>query len=438
MSPPAIPARTRYLLNQARIEPDSMTALELAARGAQVLALLRQWWTTLEPEATAGITVAALDDALVAYAQEASKRSARTFSHRWARAWFNWKPGVLQSSAEQTIAERFLGTMARLGVLVPSGTARLRFAHDALLELYLALGYFRRKALPPLGPSPTSLVPLTTITGRATLALLAITPSSEQQVLFREVATRNLFVAAWFLYYHPEIRTEQGVWLAERLLAAIQWGQSESDRGPIVRSLDSLGESTLIACRTLLRDRGAALPAFLVAVAFIERHGATDDLVVLHELANEPHPGQWEIDRLRQKLREAEAAIIDPRAQQRYKKEETAEMIKDTAALIVGIVGTVAAKTTQPLPLGDNTIVSIAGSVAEWGGTDLLNTTTTFLQAQRILRDLVAALPATIERRKVEIADAAPHLHAACDHAIRTLSPTGTHSGDGISNTVSV
>jgi hypothetical protein len=420
-----LPASARYLFHQAGLDPENATLHEIAARSAgPILTLLRRWWTELEPEATAGVSASMMESALVAYAEEAVKKSDGSTSRRWARAWFNWKPSVLQTEVEQVIGERFLLTANRLGVLLAHGS-RLSFAHPALLEMYLGLGFLQKNVFPPAltGTTVASSVPLMSPHGRAVLARLSLTPVEQRPAVLTDVARRSLILATWFLYCNDDARAAQGEWLGGQLLGALQWGQSGADRSSLESALASLGNAGLAACRTLIDMRQEGLPAHLSAITFVSQNGNADDLQRLRDLADEPRLGEWEIDHLRTMIREAEALVFDTDAQQRYTRQEIQEMAKDTAALILKIAGTVALKTSVPYPLGQETVVSVAGGLMDFTAEGLASANPSdFFQSQRVLRGLLAYLPGVIERRKIEIAEMAPRIRAECHNAIATLS----------------
>ena len=156
---------------------------------------------------------------------------------------------------------------------------------------------------------------------------------------------------------------------------------------------------------------------------FIERHGDRGDLQRLQRIAEEPYPGHWEIDALRQMLRDAEARVVDPAARERYSKQEAVQIAKEAAALVLKIAGTFAAEMNEPFPVGRNTAIHIAGGLLDGASEAVMDVSPSeFFRTQQTLRSLVAHLPSVIERRKVEIYRMAPHVRMAAEAAIRTLA----------------
>lgn len=391
----------------------------LARRGRVLRELVRHWWTALEAEATAGVVVPRMEEALAAFAAEALKKKDRAFDRKWAWSWFDWKPGAMQSKAEQAIGERFLVTMDRLGVLQALPGSRLTFTHDALLELYLGLGYLLSEKPPAISAgSRINAAPLLTVEGRALVARLALTPSEERRTALRAVARKNLHIAVWFLWGSDDARAEEGEWLASELLGELQWGQTAEARQQLETALASLGDSALAACRTLVDERKANLPAHLAAIELLARSGTADDVPRLRRILAEPAPGWWEIEQLRRTLRDAEAKIVDPAARSRYTKHEIAEMAKDTAVLIVQIAAAFTAEISERVP------VQAAAQLTTMAGEGLIEVNVSdFFRAQQMLREMVGSLPSLIEQRKGEITEMAPHVRAAAESAVRTLSP---------------
>ena len=416
-------ARARYLFEQAGADRAAPALQILARNGRALRELVRQWWIALEPEATAGVVVPRMEEALAAFASEALKKKDRSFSRKWAWSWFDWKPGPMQSKAEQAIGERFLVAMERLGVLQTLPGSRIEFTHEVLLELWHAVGFLlagKPVAIPAGARSSTA--PLGMLQGRVAVARLAVTPPEDRREALRAVAKKNVHVAVWFLWGDENARAAEGQWLASEILGELQWGQADVDREQLEAALTSLGDCAIAACRTLLDERKANLPAHLVAIRFLERFGNGDDLPRLRRFLDEPAAGWWEIEQLRKTLRDAEAKIVDPATRSRYTKHEIAEMAKDTAALIIQIAGAFASHV-EPLPWGSNTAIAFGGGLAGGAGETLIDVNVSdFYRAQQVLRDMVGSLPPLIERRKVEIHSTAPLVRAAAQAAIGTLT----------------
>jgi len=421
-----LPARTGYLFAQAGVDPASAGPVEIVARSSRRLRdLIRHWWTLLEPEVNAGVVVPMMEEALAAFAERAAKTRGRTFSKKWALAWFDWKPRLLQTHNEQAVGERFVLAMERLGVLVRRGSSDLAFSHESLHELYLGLAFLTNNTLPGVvtaGPR-LALEPLKVPEGRAVIARLNLTPAEGRAAALADVARRKLHVAAWFLWGDDEARAEHGAWLAAEMLGEFQWAQRNAERQSLESALASLGAAALPACRALIDARQANLPAYLAAINFVERHGDSSDLPRLQQMAGEPYPGQWEIDVLRQLLRDAEAKVVDPAARERYSRQEAGQMAKETAALALKIAGAVASEVNEPFPVGQNTVLHVAGGLLDGVGDAVMEVSPSeFYETQRALRTLLAHLPSVIERRKVEIYRMAPHVRAAAEAAIRALA----------------
>jgi hypothetical protein len=417
-------ARARYLLHQVGVDPSASGALEIVAVKARALRdLIRHWWEALEPEATAGVVAPMMEEALAAFAEQSLKKSNRTFARKWARSWFDWKPRVLQSEAEQVIGERFLIAVERLGVLATQGPL-LTFTHPALHELYLGMHYLATGTLPAfLSALPrTALHPLQTAEGHAVIAKLALTAADQRRTALAEVARRNLHLAAWSLWGDGEARAEHGEWLATEILSEVQWEQPAANPETLAGALASLGAPALSTCRAWLDALEANLPALLIVMRIIAHSGSVDDLPRLQRLADHPYLGQWEIDQMRQLLRDAEAKVIDAEARKQYSQQEMKEMAKDMAALVLKIAGTIAAKTTEPLPWGGNTVVHVVGGLAEGASEHVAAITPSeFFRTQQYLRGLLAVLPPIIERRKGEIYRMAPAVREAAQSAILAL-----------------
>jgi hypothetical protein len=420
-----VPANTRYLFNQ--IEPglhDRPSHEILARRGRALRELLRHWWTALEPEATAGVSAGMMEQTLTKISEKAVGSSGGSVSRRWARGSLNRKATSLQTDAEQAIAERFLVACERNGVLVSRGT-HVFFAHPSLLELYLGLGLLTTRALPLEVRQQTriSLHPLQMPRGRAVLVLLALVDRAELDAVLRTVASENLPLATWFLYYDEAARQTHGEWLATEILDAIQWDLDEPSRQSLHASLDSLGAQALRAARRFIDERQGGLPSQASAVSFVAHHGDRTDLTRLQRLLDETTPGLWEIEQMRKTLRDAEARILDEAAQKRYAQEEDYEIAKETAAAILQIAAIVLTRTSKPSAHWNHDMKMWTSGKGAGVAAGLMKTdASSFYQQQAALRELLAQLPPVIERRKVQIAAATPWFRHSCEVAIQLLS----------------
>jgi hypothetical protein len=421
---PNLTAATQYLFQQIQADPLALAPHQLLARnGRRLRELIVHWWNGLEPEATAGISASMMEQALVACAEKASENK-HTFGRRWARSSFNWKPGFIQTGAEQIIGDRFLTTSARLGLLELSRSDDARFAHHTLEELYLGVGLLEKKTIPSLliAASRIDARPVETPRARAVLAALSIAGGGERDAYFVRVARQNLHVAAWFLYCDDDARRERGAWLASELLGEMTWERRDDERHSLAAAMASLGDSALVACRALLDERTATLPAFLAAIYYVSTHGDAGDLPRLRALLDEPLLGQWEIEQLRQLLREAQPLVVDEEAQKRYTRQEKMELAKAAAVLIVKIAATVALKTTEPLPLSSETAVSVTAVVLDGAADVVLEMSgPEFFQQQVVLREILARIPGVIAKRKVEILEFSPRMREALRSTIATI-----------------
>lgn len=267
-----------------------------------------------------------------------------------------------------------------------------------------------------------ALLPLDTPQGRAVLARLSLTPEEEREAALREVSRQNIHLATWFLYSDAGARAAHGEWLAGEILIQLRWGVTDFDRRTLLSSLESLGGSAVAACRTLLDERQQSLPSHLAAIEFLARHGSSADVPRLERIAADPYLGQWEIESGRQLLREAQASILDEEAQKRYSRQEAVEMAKDTAVLIMKLVGTVANAAYEATEWNRDAAINFAGGILDKSGDQLATIAPSeFYQTQRLLRAIVAHFPAELERRKVDIHALAPRVREAAHGGAEAL-----------------
>ena len=207
------------------------------------------------------------------------------------------------------------------------------------------------------------------------------------------------------------------------LLSEICWGQREADVSALQRSLASLGPTALVACRQLLDERRDSLPAFLSALLYIADHGSREDRPRLQRLLDEPVLGQWEIENLREVLREgAGRAWWMKETQKRSARAEKIELAKDTGVLLLKVVEQSRSEQRKHHLERDTSLV-LAGSTASGVADELAKSRRPlFYRQQRALREVLAQLPAVIERRKREIAEFAPRVQEAARVAFRVHS----------------
>jgi len=417
---------TQYLLASVDSGLVNRPSHEILARAAGRLRdLIRSWWNSLEPEVTAGVSVQMMEDALVGVAERAVGESTHTVGRSWTKGSLNWKMRILQTEAEQVIAERFIRACERLGVLYSRGKV-IGFAHDCLLEIYLGLGLLKTHILPVEVRSNTrdSLMPLQTPRGLATLAMLALASPDDIDDLFIGVASENLHLAAWFLYFNSTVWKRHGEWLAMQILGAMDWDISETSRQSLEAAFLSLGSASLNAARRLVDERGGSLTAYFAAIAILGQRGDTNDMQRLEALQQDATLGEWEITRLRHLIREAEALVFDEEARKRYEHEEGVEIAKQMAIFVLKTAGTIVARTATPsAQWNHDTKQWVTGQgIKGFGGLLGVLPSSEFLHQQAALRALLAQLPALIERRKVQIVNAAPRIPPACAAALEQLT----------------
>src|SRR5437016_5828026 len=89
-------AAAEYLLQNVEPELAAKPAHEILAKNApRIRDLIRRWWATLEPEATAGVSVQMMEEALVRIAQRAALAPSQMVGRSWARG-LNWTTRLLQ------------------------------------------------------------------------------------------------------------------------------------------------------------------------------------------------------------------------------------------------------------------------------------------------------------------------------------------------------
>lgn len=422
----ALTRGAQYLLASVDTDLAKRPSEEILARsGGRLRDLIRLWWSNLEPEVTAGISVQMMEDALVGIAERAVGEATHMVGRSWAKGSLNWKIRILQTEAEQVIAERFIRACERLGVLFSRGKS-IGFAHECLLEMYLGLALLRSRALAVevRREARDSLMPLRTSRGRATLAMLALANSEDIDELFIRVASENLHLAAWFLYFNSTVLQRHGDWLATQILGAMEWDISETARQSLDAAFQSLGSASLNAARQLLDERVGSLTAYFSAIATLGQRGDAADVQRLESLKRDTTLGQWEIARLRQLIREAEALVFDEEARKRYDHEESVELAKQMAIFVLKTAGTIIARTATPSAQWNHDTKQWVTGQGVKGAGSLLGVlpSSEFLHQQAALRVLLAQLPALIERRKVQISIAAPRIPQACASGLEQLA----------------
>jgi hypothetical protein len=417
----ALTPTAKYLFET--IEPDLGTRppLEILARTAPRLReRVRGWWMSLEPEATAGVSVDMMEDALVRIAQHAATDAHHLVSRTWARG-LSWKTRMLGLDAERAIADRFLTACERLGVLASQGNS-IRFTHDCLLETFLGVALLATRNLPVevLREPRGSFVPLRTSGGRATLAMLPLAGPEVVDDLFIAVAKENLHIATWFLYFNEVPRQIHGEWLSTELLTAITWDLDGPTQQSLQEALTSLGHSALIAARHFIDERAGSLPAYGPAIDILARYGDSTDVPRLKALRGETALGYWEIERLRQLIRDAETQVFNPAARARYEQAKTAEVAKQTTVFVLKVAAQILTQTAAPHTQWNREMKqwTLGKGVGGAGAVLSSMSPSDFFQQQAALRELLANLPPVIERRKVQISAMAPHIARACDSTI--------------------
>lgn len=404
---------TAYFFKHADLSPDATAQDILVKKARSTRDFVRRWWVSLEPEYTSGVPVDLMESSLMALAKTLERFPGRRIARYQVVALVTRQLGSIQGRAEQKIAERFLGTAAMLGLLTPGGS--LGFAHPSLLDLYLGLAYHRESVWPKqleraqvFSPKP-SQEPW----GRATWARLSFTEPEKLEEAFTHVAGLNLHLASWFLYCNPEARERLGGDFAASMFELASWDTSLADQEVLDQSLASLGVKGAEAARSYLFERDSTLPVVRLAARALHRCGSANDIEKLTALAALPRLGWWEIERMRDAIREAQSLTLDPETLRRYRKEELVEFGKGALKVLVMIVGAVLAAqlmTTHRLGsfevskeaahAGAHQIAHGVGHLAEGlseGSVDDV------LALQRTLREKLASLPSLIERRKGEV-----------------------------------
>ena len=411
----------KYLFDTIERDLETRPPLEILARTAPKLRdRVRVWWLSLEPEATAGVSVDMMEDALVRIAQHAATDVRHHVSRAWARG-LSWKTRMLGLDAERAIADRFLTACERLGVLVSQGNT-MQFTHDCLLETFLGVAFLATRNLPievrrePRG----SFVPLRTSAGRSTLAMLALAGPEAVDELFIAVAKENLHIATWFLYFNEVPRQTHGEWLSAELLTAITWDLDGQTHQSLQEALTSLGHSALIAARHLIDERAGSLPAYGPAIDILAKYGDATDVLRLKTLRDEAALGYWEIDRLRKLIRDAETQVFDPAARARYEQAKNAELAKQSTIFVLKVAAEILTRTAAPHAHWNREMKqwTLGKGVGGAGAVLSSMSPSEFFQQQAALRELLANLPPVIERRKVQISAMAPLIARACDSAI--------------------
>lgn len=415
------------LFQEVDVDPAQWPPQEMLSRKSRDLReLISRWWEQLDPEATVGVPVKVMELTLVAMARAAVKNRYQVVTRRWVQSHLDSQLQVVTVTGQKTIDDRLLAALERLGVL--SGDSyNIEFTHPALLELYLGLGLALDNAFPKEidGISRVSLKPIEIPEGRAILARLALAAPEELASLVPAVAQRSLHLMAWFLYFNEAAREKWGEWLAAEILREIVWDQSESCRSKLMYSAASLGFEAIRACRALLDGRAACLPAYIVAIEVVGEFGTEEDIPRLqHLVAGSTALGQWEIDQLRQVLREASALVTDEANRERYTHEENIEFAKQLAGLLLRVAGRTVVQhashyvdqqaTNVELQILGKTVDGIGGQLIAAPGSN-------FYQQQQALRSLMSKLPGLIEQRKSQVFEKTPELLRVSESAISKL-----------------
>jgi hypothetical protein len=260
--------------------------------------------------------------------------------------------------------------------------------------------------------------------GRSAIALLSLAENDHADELFIAVANENLHVATWFLYFNEIARKTHGEWLAAELLATLDWSLDNTTHQLLQDALLSLGSIALGAARRLIDERAGNLPAYPVAIFIIIHNGDRSDIQRLRNLHDERAIGSWEIERLRQLIRDAEVQVFDEAARARYEREKGAEIARQSVTFVLKTAGMILAKTAAPHVHWSHEMKQWTAGQAAKGAGSLLGilANTQFLQQQAALRELLAQLPTLIERRKTQVAAMAPQIITACEVAVDALS----------------
>jgi hypothetical protein len=433
-----IPANTRYLLEQVGLDPDALTPQDvLIARARNLRDLLRRWWGELEPEHTAGVSIELLENALVEFATHSLRWPKQQLTRQWAEMRIGRKLGGIHGRAERVIAQRLLASASRLGMLAPGG--RVAFAHPSFRELYAGLGHARDSSWPAELAKADLFSPkvLSQPWAGVTWARLAFTDGDDLDEAFEHVAAASLHLAVWYSYVDATARGRFGDDLAASLLDCADWEAGPPHQQMLDGLLASLGRCGVEAARERLSGE-ATLPALWLTACHLGRHGGAEDARQLAALAADPVLGDWEIERMREAIREAESLTLDPEVLRRYRREELVQYGKQAAAVLVAVVGVVALRQV----VVDHRIFGTALDHSQEhavrhslqhavqhglqhglqpghgsGGTSASDV----LAIQRTLRDNLAFLPEKIVRRKAQIEQSRPQVQQALVHAAREI-----------------
>lgn len=433
-----LPASTSYLLESCGVRPAAATPQDvLIVHARTIRETVRRWWLELDPEHTAGISVELMETSLVRLAETLVKLPRQRIVTTQALGLVTRQLVAIHGKAELTIARRLFDGAARLGVLAVGGT--ISFAQQSLFELYLGYAYRLKSAWPAELARQTlfSVKPVDQPWGRAVWARLAFTEPESLEHDFGYVAGRNLHLAAWYLYCDAPARERFGAAFAAALLELASWDGSQADSGMLDRMLASLGDFGVEAARERLFETEAILPAMSLAARVLGRRGGPGDVERLTALAANPGLGQWEIERMRQAIREAQSLTLDPEVLRKYRKEELVEFGKGALAVLLMIGGAILLTNLklhhrlpglQPLdrPAADSLAHGLQHGLergVHYVADDLAHSSTTEIMAlQRTLRERLAFLPAEIERRKADIERSRPYVQWEIQEAARTLA----------------
>lgn len=413
---------TAYLFREAGADPSRQSAPELIARHALPLRqTIARWWRELPPEETVAIPVTVVEEVLA----EAAKAAVRLRQPVVGIGWLQWKLHskfrLWTTAGNQPVVQRFAASLERLGVLSVTRSSA-RFAHPALLELYLALSFGDAFPKPVTKLPRTSLEPLQTVHGRAVLAQLALAPSEDLPALLVEAAKVNLHLAAWFLYYQPKAPDELRTELAEAFLEEIHWDQDAPTLEQLEASLTSLGPPAAEVCRPLAQEREACLPALLAAIRVLGVLGNEEDVPALEKIRQEEALGAWEVDELREQLQEASRILSEPVKLRQEKKEENTQLALQAAGVALNIIGYLLTSRTShstSIQPSHDWLSSLGEGLKH---AHMPHTPDSDLQTQlKTLRQLIAKLPDLIEKRKGQIAEHAEKIPGATDAAIRRI-----------------